>query len=427
MDREAYQNAEADQIKVAMSQMFRHYLPSNWQAGFHDRMASDYNVKAEKANTREAIIGLLREEYDIAVICTSVEDALQELEVALPSLEERLRDEILKDRDNVGARVEDLHAEVAAVDGFSLICALSEDDPLIKSMTEGVKLIGRGLATTKAKLRSALRCELVETYRFAVREEGSGTRTYIERHILTGIVRSDADKRWRYGDAKTSAPYHSNTDMVVAVRGSDASEDKLLAIVADSILEQSGIDMEDILRVRILGVDRPFCLVRRADSAEQKEILACCDFIREKEAMRRPHSRSRFFIGHGHSDVWKELRDFIQGMLRKPCDEFNRVPVAGVTNIARLSRMMDEAAFAFLVMTAEDEQSDGSVRARENVIHEAGLFQGQLGFKRAIILREEGCGEFSNIHGLQQILFPEGRISEAFERIRDVLDREKMI
>ncbi len=43
------------------------------------------------------------------------------------------------------------------------------------------------------------------------------------------------------------------------------------------------------------------------------------------------------FIGHGRSTVWRELKDFIQDRLQLPWDEFNRVPVAGVTNIARLS------------------------------------------------------------------------------------------
>jgi predicted nucleotide-binding protein len=35
------------------------------------------------------------------------------------------------------------------------------------------------------------------------------------------------------------------------------------------------------------------------------------------------------------------------------------------------------------------------------VIHEAGLFQGKLGFARAIVLLEQDCNEFSNIAGLQ--------------------------
>ena len=62
-----------------------------------------------------------------------------------------------------------------------------------------------------------------------------------------------------------------------------------------------------------------------------------------------------------------------------------------------------------------------------NVIHEAGLFQGRLGFQRAIVLLEEGCEEFSNIQGLGQIRFPAGNISAAFEEIRQVLEREEII
>ena len=101
--------------------------------------------------------------------------------------------------------------------------------------------------------------------------------------------------------------------------------------------------------------------------------------------------------------------------------------MAGVTNITRLSEMLDAAGIAFLVLTAEDEQSDGSANARQNVVHEAGLFQGRLGFTRAIVLLEEGCAEFSNIQGLGQIRFPEGRIDAAFEEVRRVVEREELL
>jgi predicted nucleotide-binding protein len=103
------------------------------------------------------------------------------------------------------------------------------------------------------------------------------------------------------------------------------------------------------------------------------------------------------------------------------------VPIAGITNIARLSEMLDAAAIALIVMTAEDEQPDGKVRARMNVIHEAGLFQGRLGFTKAIILLEEGCEEFTNIEGLGQIRFPKDNISACFEEVRQVLEREGLI
>lgn len=120
-------------------------------------------------------------------------------------------------------------------------------------------------------------------------------------------------------------------------------------------------------------------------------------------------------IGHGRSLTWRELKDFVHERLDLPWDEFNRVPVAGMTNIARLSEMLDHAVIALLVLTAEDEMADGSVAARQNVIHEVGLFHGRLGFTRAIVLLEEGCAEFSNIEGLGQIRFPAGKIGATFE------------
>ncbi len=147
----------------------------------------------------------------------------------------------------------------------------------------------------------------------------------------------------------------------------------------------------------------------------------------ENSQRRLDRIGTNVFIGHGRSSVWKDLKDFVNERLRLPWDEFNRVPVAGITNIARLSEMLDAASIAFIILTAEDEQADGKLQARMNVIHEAGLFQGRLGFTRAIILLEEGCEEFTNIQGLGQIRFPKGSIGASFEEIRRVLEREGII
>jgi predicted nucleotide-binding protein len=84
----------------------------------------------------------------------------------------------------------------------------------------------------------------------------------------------------------------------------------------------------------------------------------------------------KIFIGHGGAPVWRELKDFIQERLHLPWEEFNRIPQAGITTLDRLKEMLASASFAFLIMTREDELADGTLRARENVIHEAGLFQG---------------------------------------------------
>lgn len=140
-----------------------------------------------------------------------------------------------------------------------------------------------------------------------------------------------------------------------------------------------------------------------------------------------PNMGKRIFIGHGRSLVWRELKDFLQDRLHLPWDEFNRESAAGIATTDRLMQMLNTASFAFLIMTAEDEHADETLHARENVIHEVGLFQGKLSMRRAIILLERGCQEFSNIHGLTHIPFPQGHISSAFEEIRRVLEREQII
>lgn len=137
--------------------------------------------------------------------------------------------------------------------------------------------------------------------------------------------------------------------------------------------------------------------------------------------------KGRVFIGHGRSQIWRELKDFLQDRLALEWEEFNREAVAGFTTFERISKMLNSSRFAFLIMTAEDEYADNTTHARQNVIHEVGLFQGKLGPNKAIILLEEGCSEFSNIVGLSQIRFPKGSISAAFEEIRRVLERERII
>jgi predicted nucleotide-binding protein len=149
--------------------------------------------------------------------------------------------------------------------------------------------------------------------------------------------------------------------------------------------------------------------------------------VSNQAADRSKRNGNRIFIGHGRSNEWRKLTEFIQNRLGLSWDEFNRVSTAGLATVNRLEEMLDDAAIAFLIMTAEDEMADGAMRARENVIHEAGLFQGRLGFRCSVVLIEEGCGEFSNIHGLGHITFPKGQLEVIFEKIRGVLEREGVI
>ena len=132
----------------------------------------------------------------------------------------------------------------------------------------------------------------------------------------------------------------------------------------------------------------------------------------------------KVFIGHGRSQDWRVLKDFVGERLHLPYDEFNRVATAGRSTVERLAEMLDQAAIAFLVLTAEDETAEKTFQARQNVVHEVGLFQGRLGFAKAIVLLEEGCSEFSNIHGLTQLRFPKDNIAGCFEEVRRVRERE---
>ncbi|TQF08618.1 hypothetical protein FJV41_48965 [Myxococcus llanfairpwllgwyngyllgogerychwyrndrobwllllantysiliogogogochensis] len=193
-----------------------------------------------------------------------------------------------------------------------------------------------------------------------------------------------------FGDAKIRTPPHMHV--------------KFRAMVAESP------------RVSLLTLGK---IARRTRLYLEKKMA-----LKGKSAAR---TSGTVFIGHGHSKTWRDLKDFLQERLELKVDEFNMESAAGITTVQRLEDMLDSAAFAFLVMTAEDEYADKTLHARENVIHEVGLFQGRLGFSRAIVLLEEGCKEFSNIKGLGQIRFPKGDIKAQREEIRQVLEREELV
>lgn len=174
--------------------------------------------------------------------------------------------------------------------------------------------------------------------------------------------------------------------------------------------------------------DLPETVVREDFKARLAQLQRVVETLNKLPAQSvKPSQGTRIFIGHGRSPLWRELKDFVSDRLGLAWDEFNREAVAGYTTSERLSEMLSQAAFAFLVLTAEEERNDGTIHARSNVIHEVGLFQGRLGLRRAIVLLEEGCSEFSNITGLSQIRFPRGDIAARFEEVRRVLEREGLV
>ena len=137
-----------------------------------------------------------------------------------------------------------------------------------------------------------------------------------------------------------------------------------------------------------------------------------------------PSQPVRVFIGHGQNPQWRDLKDHLHEKHGYSIEAYEIGSREGHTVRDILERMLDASSVALLVMTGEDATEDGLLRARQNVVHEAGLFQGRLGFSRAIILLEDGTEEFSNIHGLHQIRFSKGNIKESFGDVLAFLKRE---
>ncbi|MCB1876100.1 MAG: nucleotide-binding protein [Chromatiales bacterium] len=138
-------------------------------------------------------------------------------------------------------------------------------------------------------------------------------------------------------------------------------------------------------------------------------------------------TKPRVFIGHGQAEDWKKLATFLEKQLGLAVEEYEKNSAIGYTVTERLKQMLAASSVAIIVMSAEDEQQDESLRARQNVIHEIGLFQGRLGFEKVIVLRHETCESFSNISGINEIQYNAGNWEEVFTKIRHMLLREKLL
>lgn len=144
----------------------------------------------------------------------------------------------------------------------------------------------------------------------------------------------------------------------------------------------------------------------------------------EPPALAAPPIPVVVFIGHGRSSDWRDIKDHLRDSHHYTIEAYEVGSRAGHSIRDVLSTMMESSTFALLVMTAEDETADGDARPRQNVVHEAGLFQGRLGFNRAIAVVENGVEVFSNLDGVQQIRYDKGNVKSTFGEILATLRRE---
>jgi predicted nucleotide-binding protein len=133
------------------------------------------------------------------------------------------------------------------------------------------------------------------------------------------------------------------------------------------------------------------------------------------------------FVGHGRSRLWARVQLYLQDELKLKTISFESEPHTGesITNI--LTEFLNKASYAILILTAEDETSEGQLRARQNVIHEAGLFQGRLGFDKVIMLKQNNTEEFTNVAGLQYIAFGGDNIEQTFYELQRTLKKAGLL
>lgn len=129
-------------------------------------------------------------------------------------------------------------------------------------------------------------------------------------------------------------------------------------------------------------------------------------------------SELSIFLAHGKSPLCIQVARFIENELELEVILLEERANRGRTIIEKLEDEIEDCDFAIIIMTAEDEQKEGEVRARQNVVHEIGFCQGTLGRENVLVLRQNSVEEFSNISGIVYEPFEGDAISSTFERIR---------
>ncbi|QIS38952.1 TIR domain-containing protein [Clavibacter capsici] len=127
------------------------------------------------------------------------------------------------------------------------------------------------------------------------------------------------------------------------------------------------------------------------------------------------------FVGHGGDRQWEVVRDYLQESNFR-VEAFETDERAGFNTLDVVSQMIHGSDLAVIVMTSADKLVNGSMLARQNVVHEIGFAQGVLGVPNTIILLEEGVTEFTNIAGLTQVRFRRGEIHTTKTRVLRAVD-----
>jgi CheY-like chemotaxis protein len=131
------------------------------------------------------------------------------------------------------------------------------------------------------------------------------------------------------------------------------------------------------------------------------------------------YKRRRVFLSHGHNELLLlRLKNFLATSLKLDTVVLKELPSRGLTVVEKLERASEKCSFAVILLTRDDEQHDGALRARQNVIHELGFCQGKYGRQNVVLLAERGVELFTNISGIVRVEFDPQHFDSSFEELR---------
>lgn len=147
------------------------------------------------------------------------------------------------------------------------------------------------------------------------------------------------------------------------------------------------------------------------------------DFIRSLDTTRRTTAPEGVFVAHGRNPDWLAVKAFVEQRYGIPVYTFESQSWGSRPITEALQDYLHRCTFAICVLTAEDTTTDGTALARQNVIHEIGLFQGRHGFDRVLVLTEDGCDSLPDTADANTVAFPRHAIDKAFWHIDRALLR----
>jgi len=133
------------------------------------------------------------------------------------------------------------------------------------------------------------------------------------------------------------------------------------------------------------------------------------------------------FLVHDGNPQWHVVQQFIERDCGLPTYELSAIEMGDGDLAALMQEHLGRSSFAVCLLSALMMMPGGRARADQNIVHQAGIFQGRYGFGRVAIVAEEGCDTFSNIAGLIRLDFAPGQVDTTFFELERMFEREGLI